>query len=91
MAATGFLTPLAICTLNERAGLLFIDFESGDLLQISSRIKIDFDSEEIGQFVGAERLLRAEIDHAVRIEGGAGLRFDFGEYSPRSLATGAWG
>ena len=43
---------------NGRAGLLFIDFESGDLLQITGDAEIILDGPEIADFEGAERLLR---------------------------------
>ena len=44
--------------LNPRAGLLFIDFEKGDLLYLTCTAEIIWDSDERRAFTGAERLVR---------------------------------
>ncbi|WDE00783.1 pyridoxamine 5'-phosphate oxidase family protein [Thalassomonas actiniarum] len=41
---------------NPRAGLLFIDFENGHMLTLTGRVKLLFDSPEVENFPGAERL-----------------------------------
>lgn len=48
-----------------RAGLLFIDFESGDLLYLAVHAEILWDGPEIKAFTGAQRLLRFRL-RAVR-------------------------
>jgi hypothetical protein len=76
--------------LNPRAGLCFVDFERGDLLQLSGATELVFDGPELGSFAGAERLWRCRVQRAVRQRGALALRMQFAAYSPFSLRTGAW-
>ena len=76
---------------NPRAGLLFVDFATGNMLQLSGRTEIVFDGDEISSFQGAERLWRVTIERAVRHGGALRTRFEFGEFSPNSLLSGSWG
>ncbi len=76
--------------LNPRAGLLFIDFASGDLLYLTCHAEIIWDSPERRAFVGAERLVRFTLDHGVFIENAMPIRWDFLEYSPTLEQTGSW-
>lgn len=48
-----------------RAGLVFADFVTGDVLQLSGRARVDWDPARAARFAGAERLVELEID-AVR-------------------------
>lgn len=75
---------------NPRAGLLFIDFASGDLLHLSGCTELLFDGPEIGAFQGAERLWRVHVEHLVRRPDALALRWRFAEFSPNSLMTGSW-
>ena len=75
---------------NPRAGLLFIDFASGDLLHLSGRTELVFDGPEVAAFQGAERLWRVHVEHLVRRPNALALRWRFGEFSPNSLMTGSW-
>ena len=75
---------------NPRAGLLFLDFDSGDILQLSGRTEIVFDGDEVSCFQGAERLWRVTVERVVRSRGALKTRFDFGEVSPNTLLTGSW-
>jgi len=76
--------------LNPRAGLLFIDFYSGDLLQLSGRTEIILDGPEINAFQGAERLWKFHVEHVVRRPAALSLRWRFDGMSPTSLLTGNW-
>lgn len=76
--------------LNPQAGLLFIDFTSGDLLQLSGRTELTLEGEEIHAFQGAERLWHVEVEQVIRRCGALALRWDFQSYSPNSLMTGSW-
>lgn len=75
---------------NPRAGLLFIDFESGDLLQLSGRTELTLEGDEIRAFQGAERLWHVEVEHMVRRPAASRLRWQFQEVSPYNLVTGNW-
>ena len=76
--------------LNPRAGLLFFNFENGDLLQLTGSCEIVLDGEEIAAFQGAERLWRFTVSQLVRRRGAVSLRGSFGDYSPNTLLTGSW-
>ncbi|MGL6244566.1 2Fe-2S iron-sulfur cluster-binding protein [Pseudomonas sp.] len=76
--------------LNPQVGLLFVDFESGDVLQIAGRTEIILEGPEIAAFQGAERLWRMTVEHVVRRAGVLSLRWQFEGFSPNSLMTGSW-
>jgi len=75
---------------NPQAGLLFVDFASGDVLQVHGRTEILFDSPLLTAFEGAERLWTLEVQHAVLRRGALATRWSFREFSPTSLMTGTW-
>lgn len=75
---------------NPRAGLLFVDFESGDLLQLSGRTGIVTEARAVAAHPGAERLWWLEVETAVRRPEALGLRYTLRDYSPRTLSTGTW-
>ena len=62
-AGNRFFNTLGNILLNPRAGLLFIDFENGDLLYLAADAEIIFEGPELDAFVGAERLLCLKIRH----------------------------
>ncbi|MGI9263564.1 MAG: pyridoxamine 5'-phosphate oxidase family protein [Gammaproteobacteria bacterium] len=76
--------------MNPRAGLLFIDFENGDLLHIACTAEVVWDSEEGRAFAGAERLVRLTIGSIRLIEGGMPIRWRLQDYSPSLESTGSW-
>lgn len=78
--------------VNPRAGLVFADFESGDVLQLTGDAEVVLDSPEIAAFQGAERLWTFRPRRAVLREGALPLRFAFRPegWSPNSLMTGDW-
>ena len=76
--------------LNPQAGLLFIDFASGDLLQLSGRTELTLEGEEISAFQGAERLWHVDVEQVIRRRAALRLRWDFQGYSANSLMTGNW-
>ena len=55
---------------DRRAGLLFVDFASGDLLQLTGEAWIDWDAPEIATTAGVQRLVRVRPTE-VRLLGGA--------------------
>jgi predicted pyridoxine 5'-phosphate oxidase superfamily flavin-nucleotide-binding protein len=54
-------------SVNPRAGLLFLDFERGDTLQLTGRAHIHWDEEHRAAFAGAERVIEYSIDEVVEI------------------------
>jgi len=85
-----FFNTLGNLLINPRAGLLFIDFVSGDLLQLSGRAEIILSGPEIEAFQGAERLWTFHVEHVVRRPAALALRWRFDGVSPTSLLTGTW-
>jgi ferredoxin-NADP reductase/predicted pyridoxine 5'-phosphate oxidase superfamily flavin-nucleotide-binding protein len=71
--------------LDPRAGLLFIDFESGSLLQLSGTTSIDWDSAELDAFPGARRLVSFDIEAVVEVSNAVALRWQTDAESVRSL------
>ncbi len=76
--------------VDPRAGLLFLDFERGDTLQLSGRAEVLWDDPHTARFPGAERLVQFQTESVVRIDGGLSLRWAFGEPSPFNQMTGVW-
>lgn len=89
-AGNGHFNTLGNLALSDRAGLLFLDFASGDVLQLSGRAAVDWDSPEIATFEGAERLVRFEINEYIYSRASLGVRFSDGKASPFSEKTGVW-
>lgn len=71
--------------IDPRAGILFVDFERGSLLQLTGRVRIDWDSAELERFPGARRLIHFELDEAVELERALPLRWEKAGGSVRSL------
>jgi predicted pyridoxine 5'-phosphate oxidase superfamily flavin-nucleotide-binding protein len=71
-----------------RAGLLFIDFATGDLLQLQGLVTIDWKDD--AALDGAQRAWRLKIDSAVRRRNSFPFRWTFSDYAPTTLATGTW-
>ncbi|TXH75321.1 pyridoxamine 5'-phosphate oxidase family protein [Thiobacillus sp.] len=90
-AGNRFFNTLGNIMLNPRAGLLFIDFETGDLLYLAAEAQIVFDSPELDAFAGAERLLRFKIRHVRHVVASLPLHWSREvEISPFLADTGEW-
>ena len=90
-AGNRFFNTLGNIMLNPRVGLLFIDFESGDLLYLAADAQIVFDSPEMDAFAGAERLLRFKLRHVRHVVAALPLRWSGEvEISPFLANTGDW-
>ncbi len=87
-----FFNTLGNFVVNPRAGLLFVDHETGDMLQIAGSVEVILDSPEIAAFEGAERLWRVMPEKVVLRRDALPLRWRFleGGISPSSLMTGNW-
>jgi ferredoxin-NADP reductase/predicted pyridoxine 5'-phosphate oxidase superfamily flavin-nucleotide-binding protein len=87
-----FFSTLGNIVLNGKAGLVFIDYGSGDMLQMTGDAAVVLDSPEIAAFQGAERLWTFRPHRILRRPGALALRWSFREdgWSPSSLLTGDW-
>jgi ferredoxin-NADP reductase/predicted pyridoxine 5'-phosphate oxidase superfamily flavin-nucleotide-binding protein len=75
---------------NPRAGLVFVDFDNGDMLHLTGVANVVLNSPDIAAFQGAERLWTFKPTKIVRRKAAFPLRFDFLNWSPNSLMTGDW-
>ena len=71
--------------VDPRVGLLFVDFDTGSLLQISGRASIDWDSEEVARHPGAQRLVVVDIESIVLLNDVLPIRWSEPAGSIRSL------
>jgi hypothetical protein len=71
-----------------RAGLLFIDFESGGMLHIIGRARICWDVPQTMLSAGIERLIFLDIQCVVNRDHAFPHLFDFVSYSPHLRAEG---
>jgi predicted pyridoxine 5'-phosphate oxidase superfamily flavin-nucleotide-binding protein len=87
-----FFNTLGNFMANPKAGVTFVDFDTGELLQMTGRAEVIVDSPEIAAFQGAERLWRFFPDAIVRRPQALPLRWahDDAGVSPSSLLTGSW-
>lgn len=78
---------------NGKAGLLFVDFSTGSLLQMSGDAQIDLDSDSTAAFSGSEHIWSFTPRRIVRRAAATHLRWRLREdgLSPFNLTTGAWG
>ncbi|MEZ5833350.1 MAG: pyridoxamine 5'-phosphate oxidase family protein [Dongiaceae bacterium] len=87
-----FFNTLGNLLANPKAGLLFVDFERGDVLQLTGDADVILDSPEIAAFQGAERLWRFRPRRIFHRPAALPLRWTFQPdgWSPQSLKTGNW-
>ncbi len=87
-----FFNTLGNILLNGRAGLLFVDYATGDMLQMTGTAEVIFDSPEIAAFQGAERFWTFRPLTIMRRRGALALRWAMQAepWSPSSLMTGDW-
>lgn len=76
--------------LNPIAGLLFVNFVSGDVLQLCGATELISNSPMIGTFKGAQRLWTLDVQQAVFRPRALSIHWNFQEYAPTSLMTGTW-
>lgn len=60
-----------------QAGLLFIDFERGDTLQLTGKAQILWDSDALVAFAGAQRLVEFELTQAIATTNALRQRWQF--------------
>jgi ferredoxin-NADP reductase/predicted pyridoxine 5'-phosphate oxidase superfamily flavin-nucleotide-binding protein len=87
-----FFNTLGNFLLNPRAGLVFVNFHTGDMLQMTGRAEVDIESAEIAAFKGAERLWHFKPLRVIHRPAAFPLRWTDVEdgASPNALITGSW-
>jgi uncharacterized protein len=80
-AGNKMFNTLGNLTAHSTAGLLFLDFENAHSLQLTGRAEIVWESEQLKEFPGAERLIHFEIDDSIQINNASPFAWRFHGYS----------
>lgn len=81
-AGNNMFQTLGNIVANPSTGLLFLDFETGDTLQLTGQARINWDEELAEQVPGALRLVEFEVEEVIETRRASRLRWKFQEYSP---------
>ncbi|MFP3501477.1 pyridoxamine 5'-phosphate oxidase family protein [Burkholderia sp. SIMBA_062] len=81
-----FFNTLGNLQLDPRAGLLFIDFDSGDVLYVAARAEIVWDGPLVASFDGAQRVVRFHVREVRRTRGVLPFRWSALERAPQFAA-----
>jgi len=76
--------------IDDRAGLLFLDFERGALVYVAARTEVIWEGDELRAFTGAQRLVRYHVEKVIRVDDTLPARFTPPDYSPLLDRTGSW-
>lgn len=68
--------------VDPRAGLLFIDFASGDVLHLTGEAEILWQPEHVCRFAGAERVVAFQVEEKIRVEKALPLTWRFQGFHP---------
>jgi uncharacterized protein len=79
-----FFMTLGNLQLDGRAGLLFIDFERGDLLTLTGRAEIVWNGPELAALENAERAWRFHLDEGWWLRDVLPLRWRFRDWAPQN-------
>lgn len=85
-----FYNTLGNLHANPRAGLVFVDFASGDFLHVAGNAEVLWHDETQSGFEGALRLVRLHVREVRRVRGALPAAWRDGEASPSVERTGAW-
>ncbi|MEQ9520657.1 MAG: pyridoxamine 5'-phosphate oxidase family protein [Parvibaculum sp.] len=77
--------------MNPKAGLLFINYDTRDMVYLTGAAKIIWGGAELEGFAGAERLVTIDVEEAIFVKNSFPLRSAFLERSPFTETTGSWG
>ncbi|OUS33476.1 pyridoxamine 5'-phosphate oxidase [Rhodobacterales bacterium 56_14_T64] len=90
-SGNNFFNTIGNFLVNPKAGLIFPDFETGDVLMLTGTVEMLWeDHPEVSAFKGAERGWRFTLNHGLRIRDALPFRAEFGEWSPNSLMADDW-
>lgn len=76
--------------LNPKVGLLFPDFETGDLLFVHGEAGIIWDGPEVDAVEGAQRLITIRVTETILIEAAMPPAWRLHDYSPSLQTTGTF-
>lgn len=76
--------------LDPRVGLLFPNFQTGDLLTLTGKADVIWEGDDLQSFVGAERLIQIRLEAGFLLKSALPFQADFQEFSPFLQKTGSW-
>lgn len=85
-----FFNTLGNLVAHPLAGLLFVDFERGDLLWLATTAELHWDGPLLAHFPGAQRVLRFRVRQARRVTAALPLRWTAPEVSGYLAGMGPW-
>ncbi len=85
-----FFNTIGNIVAHPRAGLLFIDFASGDAVYVAATVQIVWDGPEVEAFAGAQRLLRFQPHQVIHASAAVPLRWGASQQAPQLAGTGSW-
>lgn len=90
-AGNNFFNTMGNFIVNPKAGLLFADFVTGDLLMLSGTVEILWeDDPRIIAFKGAQRGWQFTLTKGIRLKNALPFSASFNDYSPEAKRTGTW-
>jgi predicted pyridoxine 5'-phosphate oxidase superfamily flavin-nucleotide-binding protein len=89
-AGNNLFNTLGNLARDPRAGLLFVDFESGDLTALTGHAEVLWTGAEVGAFRGAQRLVRFSVERGYAAPGAVPLRASPPVPARQLAATGSW-
>jgi len=89
-AGNNYFNTLGNLLQEPRAALLFVDFETGSVLQLQGKAEIIWQGPELAQLDGAQRLWRFHVERGWRRAHALPLRWSAPEFAPTTLQTGLW-
>jgi hypothetical protein len=85
-----FFNTLGNLVVHPLAGLLFVDFDLGDLLWLATTGELHWDGPVLADFPGAQRVMQFRVRHVRRVRAALPLRWSSGERSPHLAGMGPW-
>ena len=73
-----------------RAAVLFVDFDTGTMLQLQGLVEIIWEGPELAGLEGSQRLWRFHVTRGWRSVHALSLRWSAPDYAPTTLQTGLW-
>jgi MOSC domain-containing protein YiiM/predicted pyridoxine 5'-phosphate oxidase superfamily flavin-nucleotide-binding protein len=81
-AGNCMFSTLGNIAINPKCGLLFIDFHSGAILQLTGEAESLWEPAHTRRFPGAKRVLAFSVEEALQIERALPMTWEFQGYSP---------
>jgi predicted pyridoxine 5'-phosphate oxidase superfamily flavin-nucleotide-binding protein len=78
-----FFNTLGNLAQDPRAGVMFIDYENGDLLHVTARVEVIWEGPEVEAIPRAERLVRFHVEEVRRRLGVVPFQWSDVQYSPQ--------